>query len=42
MEKIFLTEHIHDDAVAYLKEHFEVVQGTSVLNRFILCQSKKF
>ena len=29
MEKVFLTEHIHPDAVAYLRENFEVVQGTS-------------
>ena len=27
MEKVFLTEHIHPDAVAYLRENFEVVQG---------------
>lgn len=30
MEKVFLTECIHEDAVAYLQENFEVVQGTSV------------
>lgn len=30
MEKVFLTERIHEDAVAYLQENFEVVQGTSV------------
>ena len=30
MEKVFLTEQIHADAVAFLKERFEVVQGTSV------------
>lgn len=29
MEKVFLTERIHEDAVAYLQENFEVVQGTS-------------
>ena len=30
MQKVFLTERIHEDAVAYLEENFEVVQGTSV------------
>ena len=40
MEKIFLTEHIHDDAVAYLKEHFEVVQGTSVEPAEIIHQAQ--
>lgn len=29
MEKVLLTERIHEDAAAYLKEAFEVVQGTS-------------
>lgn len=29
MQKVFLTERIHEDAVAYLEENFEVVQGTS-------------
>ena len=29
MEKVFLTERIHEDAVACLQESFEVVQGTS-------------
>jgi D-3-phosphoglycerate dehydrogenase len=29
MEKVFLTECIHEDAVAYLKESFEVIQGAS-------------
>ncbi len=29
MKKVYLTEQIHEDAVAYLKENFEVVQGTS-------------
>ena len=29
MEKVFLTEQIHPDAVAYLQKNFEVVQGTS-------------
>ena len=40
MEKIFLTEHIHDDAVAYLKEHFEVVQGTSTEASEIIRQAQ--
>lgn len=40
MEKVFLTEHIHDDAVAYLKEHFEVVQGTSVEPSGIIHQAQ--
>lgn len=40
MEKVFLTEHIHDDAVAYLKEHFEVVQGTSVEPSEIIRQAQ--
>lgn len=29
MQKVFLTEQIHPDGVALLKEQFEVVQGTS-------------
>lgn len=40
MEEIFLTEHIHDDAVAYLKEHFEVVQGTSTEASEIIRQAQ--
>lgn len=40
MEKVFLTEHIHNDAVAYLKEHFEVVQGTSVEPSGIIHQAQ--
>lgn len=40
MQKVFLTEHIHDDAVAYLKENFEVVQGTSVEASEIICQAQ--
>lgn len=38
MEKVFLTEHIHDDAVAYLKERFQVVQGTSTETAEIIRQ----
>ncbi len=30
MEKVFLTEQIHRDASAYLKENFDVIQGTSL------------
>ena len=40
MQKVFLTEHIHDDAVAYLKENFEVVQGTSVEAAEIIRQAQ--
>lgn len=40
MEKVFLTEHIHDDAVAYLKENFEVVQGTSTEAAEIIKQAQ--
>lgn len=40
MEKIFLTEHIHDDAVAYLKKIFEVVQGTSTEPADIIRQAQ--
>ncbi len=29
MKKVYLTENIHKDAVAYLSENFEVVQGVS-------------
>ncbi|MDO4621432.1 MAG: hydroxyacid dehydrogenase [Eubacteriales bacterium] len=37
--KIFLTEKIHENAVAFLKEHGEVVQGTSVKSEDILTQA---
>lgn len=40
MEKVFLTERIHEDAVAYLKERFEVVQGTSVEPEEIVRQAQ--
>lgn len=40
MEKVFLTEHIHDDAVAYLRENFEVVQGTSTAAGDIIRQAQ--
>lgn len=40
MEKVFLTERIHDDAVAYLKERFQVVQGTSVEPEEIIRQAQ--
>lgn len=40
MQKVFLTERIHDDAVAYLKENFEVVQGTSVESAEIIRQAQ--
>lgn len=40
MEKVFLTEPIHEDAVAYLKERFEVVQGTSVEPEEIVRQAQ--
>lgn len=40
MEKVFLTEHIHPDAVAYLKENFEVVQGTSTAPEDIIRQAQ--
>lgn len=40
MERIFLTEQIHSDAVAMLKEHFEVVQGTSVAEEDIIAQAQ--
>lgn len=35
-----MTEHIHDDAVAYLKENFEVVQGTSTEASEIIKQAQ--
>ena len=40
MEKVFLTEHIHPDAVAYLRENFEVVQGTSTESGEIIRQAQ--
>lgn len=40
MQKVFLTERIHEDAVAYLKENFEVVQGTSTEPGEIIRQAR--
>ena len=40
MEKVFLTENIHPDAVAYLKENFEVIQGTSTESSEIIRQAQ--
>ena len=40
MEKVFLTERIHDDAVAYLQENFEVIQGTSTAAGDIIRQAQ--
>lgn len=40
MEKVFLTERIHSDAVSYLQEHFEVVQGTSTNPADVIRQAK--
>lgn len=40
MEKVFLTEHIHPDAVAYLRENFEVIQGTSTDSSEIIRQAQ--
>lgn len=40
MQKIFLTESIHPDGVARLKERFEVVQGSS-LDPLIIAQEAK-
>lgn len=40
MQKVFLTEHIHEDAVAYLKENFAVVQGTSIQEEEIIRQAQ--
>lgn len=40
MQKVFLTERIHEDAVAYLEEKFEVVQGTSVEAEEIIRQAQ--
>lgn len=40
MEKIFLTEHIHHDAVAMLEQAFEVVQGTSAAEADIIAQAQ--
>lgn len=40
MEKVFLTENIHPDAVAYLRENFEVIQGTSTESSEIIRQAR--
>ncbi len=40
MEKVFLTEPIHPDAVTYLKENFEVVQGSSTEAAEIIRQAR--
>lgn len=40
MEKVFLTERIHSDAVSYLQEHFEVVQGASTNPADVIRQAK--
>lgn len=40
MEKVFLTERIHSDAVSYLQEHFEVVQGASTDPADVIRQAK--
>ncbi len=40
MEKVFLTENIHPDAVAFLQENFEVVQGTSTQSSEIIRQAQ--
>lgn len=40
MEKVFLTEQIHPDAVAYLQKNFEVVQGTSTEPAEIIRQAQ--
>lgn len=40
MEKVFLTENIHPDAVAYLQENFEVIQGTSIESSEIIRQAQ--
>lgn len=40
METVFLTEHIHNDAIAYLKENFKVVQGTSIAEDDIIKQAQ--
>ena len=40
MEKVFLTEQIHADAAAYLRECFEVVQGGSVEPEDIVRQAQ--
>ena len=39
MSKVFLTEKIHKDAVAFLKEHAEVVQGESTDAAYIVEQA---
>ncbi len=40
MQKVFLTEQIHPDAAAYLRENFEVVQGTSTAPEDIVRQAQ--
>lgn len=40
MKKVFLTEHIHPDAVKYLQENFEVIQGTSIESDEIVRQAQ--
>ena len=40
MEKVFLTEQIHPDAVAYLQKNFEVVQGSSTEPAEIIRQAQ--
>ncbi len=40
MERIFLTEHIHPDAVEMLQQNFEVVQGTSTAEADIIAQAQ--
>lgn len=40
MQRVFLTEHIHNDAVAYLRENFEVVEGTSIEEDEIIRQAQ--
>lgn len=40
MDKVFLTETIHPDAVAYLKEGFQVVQGSSTAPEDIIRQAE--
>lgn len=40
MHKVFLTEQIHPEAVAYLREQFEVVQGASTAAEDIVKQAQ--
>lgn len=40
MQKVFLTEQIHPEASAFLREHFEVVQGTSTAQEDIIRQAQ--